>query len=217
MTRWQVLALSSGWVAFFFLAFCTPVSTPSGEDALQTGDVAGPIPDARAASDRRPEPEPAGTGTLRVVDDNGTLVGVLVSRTHRLLENSELYDAVTVFHPPTGLFFSIRMSDASVLLPAKVLFASGNCTGKAAIRAACTDCVSGYDLAFYYNNAWYRVAGGASRVQFNYSSYVPEEPGAACAGHGNSNTQAFPVDPLGPGETPGLFVPPLRFAFGLSF
>ncbi len=213
MTRWQVLWLFSGWVAFFFLAFCSPLSSPSQDAPLPQADSAGPIPDALAASDDRPEPEPAGNGTLRVVDAQGTLVGVLVSRTHRLLEGSELYDAVTVFHPPTGLFFSIRMADASVLLPAKVLFSAGNCTGKAAIRASCTDCLSGYDLAFYYNNAWYQIAGGEPRVQFSYSSYVPEEPGATCAGHGNSSTYAFPVDPLGPGQTPGLFVPPLRFAW----
>jgi len=213
MKRWQILWLFSGWVAFFFLAFCSPISPPS-DDAAPTAEIdAGPIPDALAASDGRADPEPAGNGTLRVVDDNGTLVGVLVSRTHRLLEGSELYDAVTVFHPPTGLFFSTRMADASVLLPAKVLFAAGNCTGKAAVRAACGDCLSGYDLAFFYNKTWYRVAGGVPRTQFSYSSYVPEEPGAVCAGHGNSNTYAFPVDPLGPGKTPGLFVPPLRFAW----
>ncbi|MBM4353649.1 MAG: hypothetical protein FJ109_07590 [Deltaproteobacteria bacterium] len=215
MKRWQVLCLFSGWFFFFFLAFCNPLSVPSGDldEARGRGDSAGPIPDALAADGTPAPPEPAGSGTLRVVDNDGKLVGVLVSRSHRLLEDSELYDAVTVFHPPTGLFFTIRMADASVLLPAKVLFSAGNCTGKAAIRASCADCVSGYDMGFFYNKQWYRVQGGVLRDQFSYSSYVPEEPGAICAGHGNSNTYAFPVDPLGPGETPGLFVPPLRFAW----
>lgn len=203
MKRTHLLLAFSGWLAFFFLAFCT--STGVSVD-VTLGDRGFAAVDAA-------EGNGGVTGTPRVVDAEGRLVGALVSRTHLHYDGSELYDAVQVYNPGTGLFFTIRMSNSEVLLPAKVLFSKGNCNGEAAIRATCPDCVSGYDLAFARKGAWYRIEGGTERVQFGYSSYLPPEPGSACAGHGMSTSYGYPVVKLDASESPGDFSPPLRFAW----
>jgi len=209
MTRkcfWVGLA---GWMAFLGAVFC---STPGLDVEVRwTGEDRD---GARAAAAREGPAEPLEQGRLAVVDANGTLVGLLLSRTHRLFEHNELFDAVTVYNPKYGLFFSIQMQSALVLRPAKVFFAAGNCTGTAAIRATCPDCVSGYGLAFSYNGQWYRVGGGKGRSQFSYSSYIAEETDAVCTGHGHSSTYVYPLDPLGPTEGLPIFEPPLRFVWG---
>ncbi len=203
MKRTHLLMAFSGWLAFFFLAFCTSagvsVDVTVGEGGVATADAA--------------EADPGADGTLRVVDADGRLVGALVSRTHLHYDGSELYDAVQVYNPASGLFFSIRMSNSEVLLPAKVLFTKGNCNGEAAIRATCPDCVSGYDLGFARKGTWYRIEGGAERVQVGYSSYLPPEPGSICAGHGMSTSYGYPVTKLDASESPGEFTPPLKFAW----
>jgi hypothetical protein len=213
MKKKLLVPAAVGWLAFFWLAYC-------GSPGLRVDVSFEPdnVPGAEAAPDDNAGAEvaePIGQGKLYVVDDTGRLVGALVHRTHRLLDHSELFDAVMVYNPQYGLFFSVRMSSAEVLLPAKLFFTGGNCTGSAAVRANCPDCVSGYDLAFSYLGSWYRVPGGEERSQFKYTSYVADDDlEYQCTAHGNSSTYVYPLDTLGPGENPGAFVPPLRFVWG---
>ena len=202
MNKTHLLLAFSGWLAFFYLAFCSSTGVSVDvtlDEGMRTADAA---PGNGGAE-----------GALRVVDAEGRLVGALVSRTHAHYDGSELFDAVQVYNPVRGLFFGIRMSNAEVLLPAKVLFTKGNCTGEASIRATCSDCVSGYGLAFAHNGTWYRIEGGAKRVQFGYSSYLPPEPGSPCAGHGMSTSYGYPVEKISPAESLGEFTPPLEFAW----
>ncbi len=210
--HWWVLGVC-GWLSFFALAFCgspgididVTVSSDSGLEAMAADADA----DGSGGGG-----EPVGSGHLSVVDHEGRLVGVVVARTHRLLEHNELFDAVQVFHPGTELFFSVRMASGEVLRPGKIFFSGGNCNGAAAVRALCPDCPSGFNLAFSYKGHWYRVPDGQPRESFKYASYVAEEGGAQCTGHGNSSTQVYPLEVLQPPFQLGSFVPPLRFVWG---
>jgi hypothetical protein len=210
MTRRHIALLLSGWTAFFYLAFCSsPVSV--SVDISPSPDQS-PLQDAFAEDERVYWPE-APKGTLSVLDATGTLVGVLVSRTHPQRDDSDLYDAVQVFSPEHNLFFGIHMKTAKTILPAKVMFKQGNCAGTAGIRATCPDCFSGYDLGFSYGSTWYRVAGGAERESFTYSSYIPPESDGKCTGHGMSNTYVYPAEVISLTESPAPFVPPLHFVW----
>jgi len=207
------LLAAAGWMAFFWLAYC-------GSPGVRVDVSFEPdrIVEAQASPDGPGNPPaalPVGKGTLYVADAVGKVAGVLVHRSHRMQDNNELFDAVMVYNPTHHLFFSLRMTTAEVLLPGKVFFTGSNCTGSAAVRANCPTCLSGYDLAFSYNGNWYRVPGGEERSQFKYTSYVADDDlEYQCTAHGNSSTHVYPLDPLGPGENPGPFTPPLRFVWG---
>jgi hypothetical protein len=209
MTRRMTLVAAAGWLAFFVLAYCG--GNGLEVDVRWSGDGEG-ISDAAAGEDGvEGGVEPLPAGRLSVVDADGRLVGLLVSRTHRLLEHNELFDGIQVYHPGHGLFFGIRMTDAQVLLPGKLFFSGGGCSGTAAVRALCPQCPSGFDLAFSYKGTWYRVPGGVERKSFNYSSYVADDLDSQCTGHGASSTHVYPLDTLPPGQHPESFTPPLRF------
>jgi hypothetical protein len=211
MTRWWLVPLGViGWLGLFVLAYC---GSPGVEVDIRFTDDHLELANADEQEPGNPS-EPVGSGQLSVVDAEGRLVGIVVARTHRLLDHNELFDAVQVFHPEFELFFTIRMATAEVLRPGKVFFASGNCSGTAAIRALCPDCRSGYQLAFPYHGIWYEVTGGDERIQFQYSSYVAEEPDSQCTGHGNSSTFVYPLTKMDPMKTPGAFQAPLKFVWG---
>ncbi len=207
---WWALGVC-GWLSFLALAFCgnpgidiEVTLLPDAENGAMAAD----------ADEGKRSGEPVGAGQLSVVDSEGRLVGVVVARTHRLLEHNELFDAVQVFHPASELFFSVRMASGEVLRPGKIFFSGGNCSGAVAVRAMCPDCPSGFNLAFSYKGTWYRVPDGLARLSFKYASYVAEEGDAQCTGHGNSSTQVYPVEALEPQFQLGSFVPPLRFVWG---
>lgn len=210
MRKWHTALMSLAMLAAIYLAFCgEPVVTVEVRFA---DDGVAPV-DA-AEGDAGPDVQPLDGGRLYVVDHEGKLVGTVISRAHRLAEYNELYDAVTVYNPSYGLFFSIKMTNAKVLRPAKALFANANCTGTASVRATCPDCLSGYDLGFEHGGVWYRIPGGQERVQVSYTSYIADEPDAICTAHGNSSTWVYKAVEISPPETPGQFVPPLRFVWG---
>jgi len=210
MKKWHIGIGIAGLVAAFYLAFCA--------ESMVTVEVnweGDSVKRAEASPEDETGPdEPVGGGKLYVADQEGRMVGVVLSRAHRLMDDNELYDAVSVYNPKVGLFFSIKMTNAQVLLPAKVLYANANCTGTASVRATEPEAQSGYDLAFSYNGQWHRIPGGQNRKQINYTSYVADELDAQCTAHGQSSTWAFATEPVGPFESPGEFVPPLRFVWG---
>lgn len=205
----QAWALAAaGWAAALYLAYC--------------GNDQGPQTDAMAVTDAVADEwqaPPAGVhaGTLWVVDATGAPVGVAYSRRHPMLEESELYDAVSLYSPHTGLFFSVRMSNGEVLRPAKVFFSDSSCSGTAGIRtncsscADCEDCVSGFGTAFKSGSRWYRVKGGQPKTGFTYTTYLPEALGEPCTSHGSSDTFVFPAELLSEEEAPPAWTAPLAF------
>lgn len=204
----HVVLLISGWVAFFYLALC---SSPVSKDVLEPADRVN-IGEALAKDGQVFWPE-APMGALSVVDAAGRLVGILVARTHPQRGDSDLYDAVQVYNPEYRLFFGIHMSSGKVLLPAKIMFGQGSCSGKVGVRATCPECLSGYDLGFSWGNTWYRMEGGVERESFTYSAYVPPESDGKCTGHGMSSTYAYPAQAVDPLESPPAFSGPLQFVW----
>ena len=213
MDRFKTAFMMVGWISFFYLAFCGADREPPESDVpgemISKADASEPDgPDETDWS-----PSVSGGAGVYVVDAVGKTAGLLISRTHTQFDGSELYDAVQVYNPEYGLFFSVSMNTAQVIRPAKIVFSKSNCTGSVGIRATCQDCTSGHDLAFEHNGSWYEVEGGVSREQKYYSSYLPEEAAGNCTAHGSSTTYVFPVKPLGPPQSPGSFAAPMEFFY----
>ena len=58
----------------------------------------------------------------------GQALGVLVRRgSDDNIANRAIYDLVTVFHPGSGLFFEVTMSDGVARYPATTFFAGYDC------------------------------------------------------------------------------------------
>ncbi len=197
---WIVAA--AGWSAALWLAYCGT----DGGFSKQDLDL---LPEATASDITAPQG--LHPGTLWVVDSAGSPVGVLYSRRHPMLEENETYDAVSVYNPQKDLFFSVRMSTGEVLRPGKVFFNGSSCAGAAGIRANCVECVSGFGLAFRSGNQWYRVADASPRVEFTYTTYLPEALGEPCVSHGSSQTYVYPAIALASDQSPGPWMAPFQF------
>ncbi len=204
MKRREIYLALSGWIAVALLAFCTSI----GDNALPDGATV-----ADAIADEDATDPTASLAGLWVVDADGKAVGTVVSRTHPLKENSELLDAVMVYNPTYRIFFTVEMNSGDVILPAKVFYPNGNCSGEPAIKGICPDCLSGSELGVRVLGRWYQVTGGVEREPFHYSSYFTEGSQGNCVGHGGSDTYVYPLTELPEGGAPGEFNPPLRFSY----
>jgi len=194
--------------------------TPSAVDA-EPGEGLMP-PDATPASDSAPSPDtrppdaPPGASDVSgiwVEDQNRVAVGLLVRRgSDDATASRAIYDFVTVFHPQSGLFFEVTMTDGAVRYPANTFFQGFSCDVPIGIGVGpCQDCRAAWGLGFLHAGTWYKVRGGATFETRGPGSVLKGGIATECVAHGTSSAKVFVVDPV-EGESPPLsLAPPLRF------
>jgi hypothetical protein len=196
-----------------------PVTVPPSDLAEDTpgADAAPPRDsassgDGRAADAWRPGAGGLG-GALFVVDASGKDVGVLIRRgSDDSTAGHAIYDTVTVFHPGSGLFFDITMTDATPLLPGTTFFSGAGCGTPVGVSAGgCATCRAGHGIGFLHHGVWWRVIAGAARELIPNGATHPPTAAGTCVPHSASGSPAFPVETV-PGPTPPTsFTAPLRF------
>ncbi|MEZ4267932.1 MAG: hypothetical protein R3F39_16280 [Myxococcota bacterium] len=183
----------------------------AGHDAARPVDLATPR-DGRAPQDWNPGAGGVGGGIF-VVDASGKDVGYLVRRgSDESTAGRSIYDTVTVFHPASGLFFDITMTEAIPLLPATGFFSGAGCATPVGISAGgCATCRAGHGLGFLHEGVWWRVVSGAAREQIANAATRPATADGSCVPHSSSNSPAFPVETVTGTTPPTSFAAPLRF------
>ncbi len=198
-----------------------PVTVPPSDlaEVAPGADVARPADGTSPADGRASDTWTPGAGGLGgavfVVDASGKDVGALVRRgSDDSAAGRAIYDIVTVFHPPSGLFFDITMTEATPLLPATTFFSGTGCATPVGMSAGgCPTCRAGHGIGFLHEGVWWRVVSGAAREQIANAATRSATAGAACVPHSSSNSQAFPVETV-PGATPpASFAAPLHFVW----
>ena len=185
-------------------------STPADATDTTVGDTAPP-------PDTRPPDTTPGAGEdasgIWVVDQNGADVGLLVRRgSDDATASRAIYDFVTVFHPRSGLFFEVTMTDGVVRYPANTFFEGFGCDVPVGIGVGpCQDCRSAWGLGFFHAGRWYRVRGGAAWETRGPGSVLKGGIATECVAHGTANAKVFVVDPVETDAPPLSFAPPLRF------
>jgi hypothetical protein len=198
------------------------VSRPSEDlyaaepDATATppDDTATPAPQDTREDTRVPvAPGATPAGQLWVVDDAGLVVGALVRRgSDDTTAGRTIYDLVTVFHPDSGLFFEVAMTEGRVLYPANTFFAGYGCDTPIGIGAGgCAECRAGFGLGFLHGGRWWEVRGGSSFDTMGPGSVIKGALSTECVPHGTSNAKLFRIDPVTGTSPPTSFTPPLRF------
>ena len=169
--------------------------------------------DTSFPNDRNMGVDPFSSPGLWVIDAQDQLVGRLVRRgSDDSRARSALYDRVQVYHPPSGLFFDVTMSDAQVRVPAKVYFKGASCAEPLGVAVgACSECRSGYGVAFLHDQTWYQVRGGQLAQVTPNDASLDMGVSATCVPHSSSSTRAFQVEEVVAAAPPGRFFPPLRF------
>ncbi len=160
----------------------------------------------------------AGTDGVRgivVVDANDELAGVLVRRgSDDNVANRAIYDIVTVFHPDSGIFYELTMSDGQVRYPNNTLFTSFNCDEPVGVGiGGCTDCRAGFGTGFLHNGAWYVVEGGADWGPTDAGSIKSGGVATECVAHGTANAKSYPTRRVNGAAPPTVFAPPLSFRY----
>jgi len=157
----------------------------------------------------------AAAGNLWVEDAAGQVAGILFRRGgDDQIGGKVIYDLVTVYHPDSGLFYDVTMSDAVVRYPATTFFKGYNCDLPIGIASGgCTDCVSAYGMGILHGGKWYRVRGGVTYEQQGPGSTIGPARTTDCVSHGTTNAKAFPVDAVGGAAPPTTFAAPLRVVF----
>jgi len=153
-------------------------------------------------------------GAIWVVDAHGEPAGVLFRRgTDESVAGRVVYDFVTVFHPGSGLFYELTMSDGEVRFPATIYFSGFNCGTPVGVAAGgCVECRSGYGAGFLHGGRWWRLRGGETRRQMSMGSTRSGGISTECVAHGTSNALGFPVE-----EVPASASPPTSFAAPMAF
>ncbi|MCC6620098.1 MAG: hypothetical protein IT385_02515 [Deltaproteobacteria bacterium] len=156
------------------------------------------------------DPDPSG---LWVEDADGTSVGLLVRRgSDDQIADRAIYDIVTVFHPPSGLFFEITMSDGKVRYPQNTFFSGYDCGEPMGVAVgACTECKAGYGAGFLHAGGWWRLRGGTTFETMAPGSLYKGGLSTECIAHGTSNAKGFAVQRVVDDAPPLTFAPPLRF------
>lgn len=190
--------------------------SPPSDSALPADSAAA---DSAPAPDARPPADTTGAGPtgggLWVEDANGQLVGWLVRRgSDDSIAHRVIYDIVTVFHPESGLFFEVTMSDGVVRFPNTVYFKDYACANPIGVAAGtCADCKSAFGVGFRHGGRWWRMRGGAAYELMAMGSTLGSGLGGDCVSHGTSNAKGYPVDEVDGPAPPLDFAPPLRFVF----
>lgn len=184
-----------------------PVEVAPDEDLAQADTPGDGTPDTGAT--------PVTAGNLWVEDADGQVAGILFRRGgDDQIGGKTIYDLVTVYHPESGLFFDVTMSDAVVRYPATTFFKGYSCDIPIGVASGgCADCVSGYGMGLLHGGTWYRVRGGVAFEQQGPGSTIGPARTTECVSHGTSNAKAFPVDAVAGASPPTSFTPPLRVVF----
>lgn len=188
----------------------TPDSSVSTATATAPSDVSAT---ETIAAETTP---PAGTDNpsgLWVEDQAGVRLGLLVRRgSDDATASRSIYDIVTVFHPASGLFFEVTMSDGVVRYPVNTYFSGFNCVEPLGVAVgACTDCKSAYGLAFVHDGKWYQMVGGVPWEMMGADATIKGGMSTECVAHGTSTAKGYPVRRVENDAPPTTFSPPLRF------
>ena len=161
-----------------------------------------------------PGPAPGGTA-IWVYDAADVPVGVMFRRGgDDSVAGRAVYDLVTVFHPQSGIFFEITMSDGQVRYPVNVFFRGPYCAEPVGASAGgCAECRSGFGLGFLHGNRWWRIRGGEIYQQVDSGSVRETGLSERCVAHGTSSAKAFPLDEVLVSPPPTVFEGPLRFVW----
>lgn len=231
------LATVPAAVALLVVAALAPVFAACGRAAL--GDAAEPVvvpvadldepafePDTAGAGEVDAGAPAAGAGDaatgapgggLRVLSADGALVGVLIGRGHPFQATAGaaagatdvLRDSVMVYHPGARLFFGVAMASGAVLSP-RLGIADNECKTPV-VAGYYTDGpeISGYDMAFVWAGAWWRIRGGEPLQLVGCAGMATGGANAKCVPHSGS-CRGFPVEKIGQ-ALPTSFAAPLRF------
>lgn len=200
--------MGAAWVVAAALAGCAEASGPTPEPV--PGDVAAQDgADGALLSPGRG----AGGGGLFVVDAVGVEAGLLVRRgSDDGTADRALYDFVTVFHPESGLFFDVTMSDGVVRYPGTTFFSGAVCGAPLGVGVGgCTGCRAGYGIGILHAGAWYVVEGGSTFELATAGSSRESGLSTDCVVHGTTSAKVFPVAAVTGPAPPTSFVPPLSF------
>ena len=217
-----------------------PVAVPPADDEVATstsGDAATPdvarpsdvqaetlaraedVGDPRR-SDTTGRPQLPGAdeitgGGVWVVDSAGQPVGALVRRgSDDNLVYRAIYDLVTVYHPESGLFFEVTMSDAVVRRPSTTFYSTADCQNPIGISyGGCSDCRSGPGTALLHDDTWYRVTPGVTFQVTTAGSTRGSGLQDACSSHHTDSAKIFPVTAVSGPSPPTVFTAPLHFAW----
>jgi len=187
--------------------------TPAGVDPVEVGAADDTAVDAARPAETDTQAPAAGTpGNLWVEDAGGQLAGVLFRRGNDdQVGGKAIYDLVTVYHPASGLFYDVTLSDAVVRYPTTTYFGGYNCDVPIGVAAGgCADCVSNYGTGLRHGGRWYRVRGGVTYEQMAPGSTRGAARTTECVAHGTTNAKGFPVDEVVANAPPATFAPPLK-------
>jgi hypothetical protein len=120
-----------------------------------------------------------------------------------------IYDFVTVYHPDSGLFFEVTMTDGVVRYPEHLL-QGFSCDVRRHRRRSC-QCRSAWGIGILHAGRWYKVRGGATWETRGPGSVLKGGIATECVAHGTASAKVFVVDPVEANPPPLSFAAPLRF------
>ena len=229
----SVLWLSSG-IACHHTPPLDPVRVEAARAEGAQSEGRGPLraarphtadPEAPAHRDDEAPSEPpssgrSGSGTFEaggiwVIDDAGQPVGLLVRRgSDDNLVYRAIYDVVTVFHPESGLFFEITMSDAVVRRPSTTFFAGATCETPIGISyGGCAECRSGPGIGIFHEGTWYQAVAGVTFEVTSAGSTLGSGLQDACSAHHTDSAKIFPLEALSGPTPPVTFSAPLHITY----
>lgn len=190
-----------------------PIDT--ARSARRSDDTSTPAPRADTSQPRLPGAGEVQGGGVWVVDSAGQNVGALVRRgSDDNLVYRSIYDLVTVYHPESGLFFEITMTDGLVRHPSTTFFATSDCQDPVGISyGGCSECRSGPGTALLHDGVWYRVTPGVHFEVTTANSTRGSGLEEQCSSHHTDSAKVFKVTDVGSTHPPTTFTPPLHFAW----
>jgi hypothetical protein len=200
----------------------TVVAADANTDSPSTADTGAPPTATAVASDAAAEATPSDTtppagidnpSGVWVEDQDGVRLGLLVRRgSDDSTASRSIYDIVTVFHPASGLFFEVTMSDGLIRYPVNTYFSGFNCVEPVGVAVgACTDCKSAYGLAFVHGDRWYQVEGGQTWQTMGAEATMKGGMSSECVAHSTTSAKGYPIRRVENAVPPSDFTPPLRF------
>ena len=198
------------------------VPADASADTTAATDTTPPPTATAVASDAGAEATPHETtppagvddpSGLWVEDQDGVRLGLLVRRgSDDSTASRSIYDIVTVFHPASGLFFEVTMSDGVIRYPVNTYFSGFNCVEPVGVAVgACTECKSAYGLAFLHGDRWYQVEGGQTFQTMGADATMKGGMSTECVAHSTTSAKGYPIRRVENVVPPSSFSPPLRF------
>ena len=190
--------------------------TPSAADTSPPATATAVASDAAVEAVPHETTPPAGVDDpsgLWVEDQDGVRLGLLVRRgSDDSTASRSIYDIVTVFHPASGLFFEVTMSDGLIRYPVNTYFSGFNCAEPVGVAVgACTECKSAYGLAFLHGDRWYQGEGGQTFRTMGADATMKGGMSTECVAHSTTSAKGYPIRRVENVVPPSSFTPPLRF------